>query len=74
MAFVLGFLLLSIGSVAVIAYQAVIFGIIVASGSIGRFITAPLACAWTLTHVFFPPLMILQFIVIAFAFSAAGKD
>lgn len=62
MAFVLGFLLLSIGSVAVIVYQAVIL----ASGSISRFIAAPLACAWTLTHVFFPPLMILQFIVIAF--------
>jgi hypothetical protein len=66
MAFVLGFLLLWIGSVAVI------FGIIVAFGSIGRLIKGPVACIWNLTHVFFPHLMILQFIVIAF--SAVGKD
>ncbi|EMN2536886.1 hypothetical protein RZ964_002534 [Acinetobacter baumannii] len=57
----------------ILFYQALIFGLIVASGPIGRWIVAPLACVWTLTHVFFPPLMILQYCVIALAFVCASK-
>ncbi|KYQ84542.1 hypothetical protein AWW72_07765 [Acinetobacter sp. NRRL B-65365] len=57
----------------VLFYQVLIFSIIVASGSGGRWIVAPLACLWTLTHVFFPPLMILQYCVIAIAFACAAK-
>lgn len=57
--------------IGVIIYQVIIFSIIASSGENGRWITMPLACLWTLTHVFFPPLMILQFIVIAVAFKSA---
>ncbi|SUU22845.1 Uncharacterised protein [Acinetobacter haemolyticus] len=61
-------------SVGVLIYQIIIFAIIVGSRSSGRgavLITTFIACLWTLTHVFFPPLMILQFIVIAIAFFVA---
>lgn len=59
-------------SVGVIIYQIIIFIIITASGKGGRWIVTPIACLWTITHVFFPPLMILQFCVIALAFACAG--
>lgn len=61
-------------SIGVLLYQFFIFVIIVGSRSSGRgtvLITTFLACLWTLTHIIFPPLMILQFIVISIAFFIA---
>lgn len=59
-------------SIAVLLYQAVIFSIIIAasviSGRTACVISTLLLCMWTLTHVFFPPLMVLQFIVIVISF------
>lgn len=53
-------------STAVLGYQVVIFLIAVISrGSIG---VCGLLVLWTLTHVFFPPLMILQFGTILIGF------
>lgn len=69
----LGIIALFLIGGGVLFYQVLIFSIIVASGSGGRWIVAPLACLWTLTHVFFPPLMILQYCVITLAFVAASK-
>lgn len=60
-------------SIAVLLYQAVIFSIIIAasviSGRTACVIFTLLLCMWTLTHVFFPPLMVLQFIVIVISFT-----
>lgn len=69
----LGIIALFLIGGGILFYQVLIFGLIVASGSVGRWIVAPLACLWTLTHVFFPPLMILQYCVIALAFVGASK-
>ncbi len=50
---------------AVVAYQILIAGIIVASsffgGFIGLFLAVVLTCAWTTTHIFMPWLMFTQF-------------
>ena len=60
-------------SIAVLIYQAVIFSIIIAasviSGRTACVISTLLLCMWTLTHIFYPPLMVLQFIVIAISFA-----
>lgn len=60
-------------SIAVLLYQAVIFSIIIAasviSGRTACVISTLLLCMWTLTHVFFALLMVLQFIVIAISFA-----
>ncbi len=69
----LGILVLFLIGGGILFYQILIFGLIVTSGSVGRWIVAPLACVWTLTHVFFPPLMILQYCVIGLAFVCASK-
>lgn len=61
-------------SIAVIVYQIIIFLIITGSRAGGRgavIVITILACAWTMTHVFFPPLMFVQFGTIAVAFIVA---
>ena len=53
-------------------YQAVIFGIIFISALGGRKAlnrTTVVLCLWTLTHVFMPWLLGVQFVTIAIAFS-----
>lgn len=47
----LGIIALFLIGGGILFYQVLIFGLIVVSGSVGRWIVAPLACLWTLTHV-----------------------
>ena len=51
-------------SFMVLVYQLLIFSIVALSG--GNTIVTLLAVAWTWTHLFWPPLIILQLFVIAF--------
>lgn len=54
-------------SLSVLFYQILIAVIIIICASKGKkalFIAVVLASLWTLTHVFYPPLMILQFLTI----------
>jgi len=54
-------------SLAVIFYQILIATIIIVSASKSKkalFIAFILTSLWTLTHVFYPPLMVVQFITI----------
>jgi len=54
-------------SLAVLFYQILIAVIIIVSASRGRIallIAVIMASLWTLTHVFYPPLMIFQFFTI----------
>lgn len=64
--------MIGIISVAVLIYQTVILLIIVGSAIFGGrglcFVVTLLACLWTTTHVFFPPLMVAQFAVVAISF------
>jgi len=56
----------------VLFYQVVIFGIVIISAFGGRKAlnrTAVVLCLWTLTHVFMPWLLAVQFVTIAVAFS-----
>ena len=54
-------------SIGVLSYQVLIAAIIIFSSTKGKKVfalTVVLAILWTLSHVFYPPLMIVQFITI----------
>ena len=54
-------------SFGVIFYQILIAAIVVYAASKGKkflFLAVGLVSLWTLSHVFYPPLMILQFITV----------